>query len=79
MSSPNEPYVERRVIEEPAVVRRDVVEAPRAASNAGWWVAALVAIVAVAALLFMFNGGRTTDADLQAARDSGRTEVLMNT
>jgi hypothetical protein len=76
MSTPNDPYVERTVIEEPAIVRREVVREP-AGNSAGWWVAALVAVVAVAGAIYLFSNNRN-DADLQAARDTGRAEATLD-
>lgn len=58
--------------------REDVRQAARAESNAGWWVAALVAIVAIVGLFFVFGGQRTGDGDLQAARDQGRAEAMLD-
>lgn len=70
------PY-ERTVVEEPAVVRREEVRV-REGGNAGWWIAALVAVVAVVALMFAFTGNRPSEADLQAARDTGRAEAMLD-
>ena len=79
MSNPNDPYVERTVIEQPATVRTEYAEpARREGSSAGWWIAALVAIVAIVGVLFMVNN-RNTESQLQAARDTGRTEAMMDT
>jgi hypothetical protein len=48
----------------------------RRGGSTGWWVAALVAIVAIVAVIFMYvNSGGPTQADLQAARDQGATEA----
>jgi hypothetical protein len=76
MSNPNDPYVERTVIEEPAVVRREVASEP-ARSTAGWWIAAVVAVVAVVGAIYVFSNNRS-DADLQAARDTGRAEAMVD-
>lgn len=51
---------------------------PRSDSHAGWWVAGLVAIVAIFALVFMFGTNRTSQEQLQAARDAGRAEAMMD-
>jgi hypothetical protein len=76
MSNPNDPYVERTVIEEPAVIRREVAREP-AGMSTGWWIAALVAVLAVVGALYLFNNNRN-DAELQAARDAGRTEAMLD-
>jgi hypothetical protein len=76
MADPNEPYVEKTVVEEPATVRREVEPARR--SNSGWWIAALVAVIAVAGLFFMMNGRTATDSDVIAARESGRNEAMID-
>ncbi len=74
----NEPYVERTTIERPAGERREEVRVTerRSGSATGWWIAALVAVIAVAGLFFMYNQNSTSALDLQAARDGGRTEAL---
>jgi hypothetical protein len=76
MSNPNDPYVERTVVEEPATVRREVTREPGRGGSAGWWVAALVAVVAVIGALYLFSSNR--NAELQAARDSGRAEAMVD-
>lgn len=50
----------------------------RSGSSAGWWVAGLVAIVAIVGLVFIFSGNRTSEDQLQAARDTGRAEAMMD-
>lgn len=64
-------------IERTTIVREPVqtVEVRRS-SNAGWWVAALVAVIAVAALFVMF-AGQTDRDELQAARDQGVAEATI--
>jgi glucan phosphoethanolaminetransferase (alkaline phosphatase superfamily) len=62
-------YIERTTITE-VPVRRE-------ANAAGWWVAALVAIVAIAGLVFMFVSNNPTQSDLQAARDQGVAEATV--
>jgi len=48
-------------------------------NTGGWWVAALVAVVAlVGVIFFMTNTGATPD-DLQAARDQGAAEANLAT
>jgi cell division protein FtsX len=59
-------YVERTTVREtPEVVR---------SSAAGWWIAAIVAIIAVAGLLFVFST-QNRQSELQAARDQGAAEA----
>lgn len=74
--NPNDPYVERTVIEQPAVVRREVEPAPRGGSSAGWWIAGLVAVVAIFGAVALVNNRNATD--LQAAREAGRTEAMVD-
>lgn len=78
MSNPNDPHVERTIVEQPATVRTEYSAAPAGSSNAGWWIAALVAVVAIVGLVFMFNNNATS-TDLQAATDAGRSEAMMET
>ena len=78
MSNPNDPYVERTVVEQPATVRTEYSAAPAGSSNAGWWIAALVAVVAIVGLVFMFNNNATS-TNLQAATDAGRSQAMMET
>jgi len=68
-------YVERTVVE-PTTVRREEVRVTRESSNAGWWIAALVAIVAIVGVIFLMNNS-SDQADLQAARDQGMTEATL--
>jgi hypothetical protein len=75
MSNPNDPYVERTVVEEPAV-RREVEPSRSGGNSAGWWIAALVALAAVVGL-FMIMGNDNAQ-DLQAAREAGRTEAVVD-
>ncbi|MET0271478.1 MAG: hypothetical protein ABW360_00660 [Phenylobacterium sp.] len=65
-------YVERTTITETptTVVRREV-------NPTGWWVAALVAVVAIAVLAFMLLNNSPTQSDLQAARDQGAAEATV--
>jgi len=66
--SDNHDYVERTTVRETPVVVRS--------SNAGWWIAAIVAIIAVAGLLFVFTT-QNRDSDLQAARDQGAAQASL--
>jgi hypothetical protein len=50
----------------------------RESNSAAWWVAALVAIVAIAGLLWLFNSNQQNVADLEAAREAGRAEAMMD-
>lgn len=80
MSMDNETRTERTTREEPISVRREEVRETRrdGGSNAGWWIAALVAIVAIVGILFLFtNDDAADEMDLQAARDAGRAEALL--
>ena len=67
-------YVER-TIETPSTVRQETVRVVREPSSAGWWIAALVAIVAIVGVIFLMNNGATSTADLQAARDQGAAQA----
>jgi hypothetical protein len=80
MSNPDDLHVERTAVEGPTVVHREVVtERPaRGDSSAGWWLAALVAVVALIGLLFVFNNGAANQDQLQAARDAGRSEAMLD-
>ncbi|MGH6909848.1 MAG: hypothetical protein ACREE0_10310 [Phenylobacterium sp.] len=70
-------YVERTV-EGPTTIRREEVRVSRGSSNAGWWIAALVAIVAIVGVIFMMNNG-TTQTDLQNARNEGAAQQALST
>jgi hypothetical protein len=67
-------YVER-VVETPTTVRTKEVRVVRERSSAGWWIAALVAIVAIVGVIFLLNGGMNSQTDLQAARDQGAAQA----
>ena len=70
----NEPDVERTIIDGPVVVRREVVSSR---SATGWWVAVLVAVAAIASLVFLFDRP-PSDAQLQAAQDQGRAQAAVD-
>ena len=70
-------YVER-VVETPTTVRTKEVRVVRERSSAGWWIAALVAIVAIVGVIFMMNSG-TTQTDLQNARNEGAAQQALST
>jgi len=74
MSLEDEPHVTRTVIEEPATVRREDVRTER--SSTGWWIATIVAVIAVMGLIFLYTS-RPGDADLQAATDAGRAQAAV--
>ncbi len=66
--------VERQAVRDDAGEVRVI----RESNSAAWWVAALVAIVAIAGLLWLFNSNQQNVADLEAARESGRAEAMMD-
>lgn len=63
-------YTREPITERPVEIRRD---------NTGWWVAALVAIVALVGMFFIFGAQRTSDQELIAARETGRAEAALET
>ncbi|WP_333588185.1 hypothetical protein [Phenylobacterium sp.] len=67
-----DPNTERR---DPPPATREVVH--KSGGYAGWWVAGLVAIVAIVGLVFLFSNGGANDADLEMARDAGRAEAVV--
>ncbi len=70
-------YVERTV-EAPTTVRHEEVRVVREASTAGWWIAALVAVVAIVGVIFMMNNSNTA-TDLQNARPEGAAQQALST
>lgn len=76
MSTENEPRVERTVVEQPAVIRREEVRVREGGGATGWWIATIVAVVAVMGLIFVY-ANRPGDADLQAAQDAGRAQAAV--
>ncbi len=72
--SDNGDYIERTV-EAPTLVQREEVRVVRAPSNTGWWVAAFVAVVAIAVGVFFYSNNQTSQADLQAAREQGAAQA----
>ena len=70
-------YVER-TIEEPATLRREEIRITRGSNNAGWWIAALVAIVAIVGVIFVMNNS-STQTDLQNARNEGAAQQALST
>lgn len=77
MSLENEPRVERVIIEEPATVRREQVVVRERGSSTGWWIATIVAVIAVMGLIFIY-ASRPGQADLQAAQDAGRAQAAVD-
>jgi hypothetical protein len=67
-----DPNTERR---DPPAVEREVVH--KSGGSAGWWVAGIVAIVALVGMFFVFGGAGTDEADLEMARDTGRAEAMV--
>ena len=63
-------YVER-VVETPV----ETVRVVRERNSAGWWIAAVVAIVAIVGVIFLLNNGQPSSTDLQAARDQGAAQA----
>ena len=70
-------YVERTV-EGPTTVRREEVRVTRGSGAAGWWIAALVAIVAIVGVIFLMNN-TSTQNDLQNARNEGAAQQALST
>jgi len=60
---------------DPPPVQREVVH--HKSSGAGWWVAGIVAIVAIAGLIFIFGAGGADEGDLELARETGRAEAVI--
>ena len=60
---------------DPPSVQREVVH--KSGGSAGWWVAGIVAIVALVGMFFVFGNSGTDDADLEMARDTGRAEAMI--
>lgn len=77
MTMENEPRVERVVIEEPTIVRREQVVIRERGSSTGWWIATIVAVIAVMGLIFIY-ASRPGQADLQAAQDAGRAQAAVD-
>jgi hypothetical protein len=74
----DERYVERTTVSDDGRVHREEVRVRDGSSAAGWWVAALIAIVAVVGVLFMLNANTADrNAELQAARDQGAAEATL--
>lgn len=82
--SNEERHVEREVRGGPAYVQREEirdtgqVHVIRESNAAAWWIAALVAIVALVAVLWMFSSNQQQVADIEAAREAGRAEAMTD-
>jgi hypothetical protein len=73
-------YIERRTVIDPVTGREEVREfAPvtTRSSNAGWWIAGVVAAVAIVGLIFLFATQNQQDT-LQAAHDQGVAEARQD-
>ena len=70
-------YVERTT-EEPATVRREEIRVIRGSGSAGWWIAALVAVIAIVGVIFLMNN-TSTQTDLQNARAEGAAQQALST
>lgn len=76
MSLENEPRVTRTIVEQPGVIRREEVVRTTERSSTGWWIATIVAVIAVMGLIFLYTS-RPGEADLQAATDAGRAQAAV--
>jgi hypothetical protein len=72
-------YIERTTVTDGPGGRETVRETTPAVrtSYAGWWVAALVAVVAVFGLVFLF-ANQSSEDQVQAAHDQGVAEARMD-
>ena len=75
--SNDQDYVER-TLDAPPTVSAEAVQAARTPDTAGWWIAALVAIVAVVGAIYLLTGAQPSSAKLQAAHDQGVAEAQVN-
>lgn len=82
--SNEERSVEREVRTGPGYVQREEVRQTgpvhvvRESNTAAWWVAALVALVAVIGVAWLFTSDRQQTAEIEAARGAGRAEAMMD-
>lgn len=67
-----DPNTERRDL---PPVEREVVH--KSGGSAAWWVAGIVAIVALVGMFFIFGNNGDNTGDLEAARDTGRAEAMV--
>jgi hypothetical protein len=70
-------YVER-VLDAPPRVSVEEIEAARTPNTASWWIAAVVAIVAVVGAIYLLSGAQPSPAKLQAAHDQGMAEAQID-
>ena len=78
MSTLNLPKTEKIVFEQPTILRSDsAAETSRRSGDVGWWIAAIVALVAIVGVIFMFNTSTPRESDLQAAAEAGRSQAMM--
>ncbi len=73
MSTEIPPVMERTIVEQPIIVRREVA----GSSNTGWWIATIVAVIAVMALIFVFTSQSNT-AQLDTATEQGRNQAIID-
>lgn len=73
MSTEIPPVISRTVVEQPVIVGREVT----ASSNTGWWIATIVAVIAVMALIFVFTSQSNT-TQLDAATEQGRNQAIID-
>lgn len=73
MSTEIPPVMERTVVEQPIIVRREVV----GSNSTGWWIATIVAVIAVMALIFVFTS-QPSGAQLESATEQGRNQAIID-
>ena len=73
MSTEIPPVMERTIVEQPIVVGREIA----GSNNTGWWIATLVAVIAVMALIFVFTS-QPSGAQLESATEQGRNQAIID-
>ena len=73
MSTEIPPVMQRTVVEQPVIVGREVT----ASSNTGWWIATIVAVIAVMALIFVFTSQPNT-AQLETATEQSLNQAIID-